>query len=176
MEKDFNFDSYCGIYCGACSIMVSYRKGIMDPLANFFNETNVRAFLAMEGNEYPEGETFEHKCSGCKTSTLFINCRPCKIRSCAVEKKVEHCVECGSYPCQLFEARMCNPEIQQNLPHTRMSVVNLDRIKTAGTDQWLAEQAKAWQCPDCGTGFSWYASVCSGCGRELDSLKDYQSK
>ncbi|MGE5423269.1 MAG: DUF3795 domain-containing protein [Ignavibacteriales bacterium] len=169
----FNFDSYCGIYCGACSIMVSYRTGEKDPLANFFNEENVRSFLAMEGHAYPEGEPFEHKCEGCKTNTLFINCRPCQIRACAQEKKVEHCVECRAYPCPLFEARMCNPQIQQNLPHSKMPVINLDRIKEVGFDQWLTEQEAAWSCPDCGNSFSWYAAVCSKCGRELNSLKDY---
>lgn len=167
-----NFDSYCGIYCGACSIMVSYRTGIKDPLANFFNEENVRSFFAMQGNEYPEGEPFEHKCSGCKTDILFVNCRPCKIRPCAEAKNLQHCGECSDYPCQLFNFQFCNPDIQKNLPHSKMAVINLDRIKETGVSRWLVEQEAVWRCPDCGTGFSWYASVCSHCGRELDSLKN----
>ncbi|MGE5396052.1 MAG: DUF3795 domain-containing protein [Chitinophagales bacterium] len=173
--SDFNFDSVCGIYCGACSIMASYRTGIKDPLALFFNEANVKSFLTSQGQTYPENEPFEHKCHGCKTSTLFINCRPCPIRACAVEKKAEHCIECEQYPCDLFSSRMCNPEIAQNLPHTKAAVKNLNRIKEVGLNQWLTEQEKAWRCPDCGTDFSWYASACGKCGRDLNSLKDYNS-
>lgn len=115
----FNYDTYCGIYCGACSIMMSHRTGRKDPLALQFTEENIRAFLASQGEKYPEGEEFSHNCTGCKTATLFINCRPCKIRKCAVEKKVEHCIECGEYPCQLFSTIMVNPQVQQTLPHTR---------------------------------------------------------
>jgi len=167
-----NFDSYCGIFCGACSIMVSYRTGIKDPLAEFFNEENVRSFFAMQGVEFPD-EPFEHKCNGCKTDVLFVNCRPCRIRACAEAKNVQHCVECSDYPCELFKFQFCNPDVHEKLPHSKMSVINLDRIKETGVSRWLAEQEASWRCPDCGTGFSWYANVCSHCGRELDSLKDF---
>lgn len=168
-----NFDSYCGIYCGACSVMMSHRTGIKDALAEFFNEENVRSFLAMQGVAYPEDEVFSHQCCGCKTDTVFINCRPCRIRVCAVEKGLEHCVDCGEYPCGMYSFQMNNPDVQQNLPHTKCSMRNLERIKETGTAAWLAEQETVWQCPDCKTSYSWYAPVCSQCGRSLDDVKPY---
>ncbi|WP_366946827.1 DUF3795 domain-containing protein [Desulfosporosinus nitroreducens] len=38
------------------------------------------------------------KCDGCKSNNLFINCKHCKIRACAINRKVEHCNECNQYP------------------------------------------------------------------------------
>jgi hypothetical protein len=171
--SEFRLDTFCGIYCGACSILMSYRTGEKDQLALFFNEENVRAFLAAQGEKYPEGEPFEHKCTGCKTSTLFINCRPCKIRKCAMEKGLEHCIECAEYPCEILKFFMCNQEVQQKLPHTKVPLKNLERIKEIGVARWLVEQERIWQCPDCGLNSSWYAGTCSQCGRDLNSIKDY---
>ncbi|WP_427846332.1 DUF3795 domain-containing protein [Desulfosporosinus lacus] len=38
------------------------------------------------------------KCNGCKSNNLFINCKHCVIRACAINPKVEHCNECNQYP------------------------------------------------------------------------------
>jgi hypothetical protein len=47
-------------------------------------------------------------------------------------------------------------------------LVNLEDLKTKGSDRWLAEQAQRWTCK-CGAGFSWYEVLCHRCGAPLPS-------
>ncbi|HUW63318.1 MAG TPA: hypothetical protein VMW83_01260 [Spirochaetia bacterium] len=35
---NFNYDSYCGPYCGSCSIMVAYQTGQKDKFASFLHD------------------------------------------------------------------------------------------------------------------------------------------
>jgi hypothetical protein len=44
MKENFNYDSYCGIYCGACDIMMTYKTGRKHKLATFWDESTVRTF------------------------------------------------------------------------------------------------------------------------------------
>ena len=57
-ESEFIYDSYCGIYCGSCFVMLAYtqnRDGTIPP------QWNIR--------------DAELKCHGCKSDILFENCK-----------------------------------------------------------------------------------------------------
>ncbi len=153
---DFNYDTYCGLYCGACSIIKAYQTGIKDPLACLLSDE-----LGME-----------LKCHGCKTDSVFGNCAVCQIRNCAREKGVERCLNCSDFPCPNFGTMEF---ILEALPHWNTVAANQESIKKQGTVRWLEEQANQWECPDCRTDYSWYAAQCSNCGKDLGELKPYRN-
>jgi len=161
---DFNYDSYCGIYCGACDIMMTYKTGKIHKLASFWNESTVKTFQKKTGIPYDENKPFTYKCNGCKSDTLFVNCAVCRIRDCAVSAKVEHCIDCNKYPCNLIVE---SQKVEPLLPHLKSNHTNMETITKAGITRWLAEQENMWKCPGCKTGFSWYTGKCQNCGKDL---------
>jgi hypothetical protein len=132
---NFN-DSYCGIYCGACSIRKHGETGDGD------------AFIACCGS-VPKSEL---ACSGCKSKTVYMGCRGCELLDCAVVRGLTHCADCAEYPCRIYKKWYSAAEI---LPHVREAAVNLETIKRDGNETWLKTQEKRWSCPDCGAAHSW---------------------
>jgi hypothetical protein len=176
--SEFNLDTYCGLYCGACSIHMAYKTGEKDPFACYWTESTVTQFLQTRGALYPEGEALEHKCHGCKSDTIFINCKSCPMRSCAISRKVEHCaLDCKEFPCAFYQV----PDSEEAkkflsmIPHTKAIPKNVMTIKEFGVSEWLNEQEKAWKCPECQTEFSWYTKICANCGKDLEKIKDFNN-
>lgn len=162
--RESHYDSYCGIYCGACDIMMAYKTGHKGRLASFWNEENVRTFHRVTGTAYDDGMDFEMQCHGCKSDDLFVNCKNCLIRECAIAKKITHCIDCAEYPCGKIGQMK---KIEGILPHLKGNKKNLEAIKSAGLEKWLSGQEEKWKCPQCGSNFSWYAGICNSCGRNL---------
>jgi len=162
---EFNLDSYCGIYCGACDIMMSYKTGKKQKLASFWNEATVKSLQKGLGLSYDDNQAFTFECHGCKSDQIFINCRVCRIRDCAINRKMDHCIDCEKYPCDLTAGMKKN---EFSLPHIKDNHSNMVTIKKSGTDQWLSEQEKKWKCPECDTNFSWYSARCNKCGKNLN--------
>lgn len=129
--NEVNLDSYCGIFCGACSVSMHGVTGRAD------------RFVACLGS-VPKGEI---ACRGCKSNSLYTGCRVCSFRDCTVEKGVAHCVDCVDYPCKMY-AKWQTAE--KFLPHVREASASLAAIKRDGVDTWLAAQKKRWSCPYCG--------------------------
>ena len=154
----FNSDSYCGLYCGACDILMAYKHGYEEKIAPYLNV-----------------EPSQIKCHGCKTDTIFGNCNNCKIRNCAIIKNVEHCIHCDDFPCNNFHATLFSKEHSNKFPHVKIIPNNLEDIKNIGVEQWLKEQENKWKCPECQTDFSWYTPKCTKCGKDLDKTKDYNN-
>ncbi len=154
----FNYDSYCGLYCGSCSILKAYQTGISDKFALFMGE---EAGLKL-------------KCHGCKSDTVFVNCANCKIRTCAIDKGVKRCLDCKDFPCSLFNVDEFK-FVLDKLPHLKTIQNNLVTIMNNGVDEWLKEQSKRWKCPDCQTDFSWYADNCSKCGKDLSEIIGFKN-
>ena len=171
--SNFNYDSYCGNYCGACSIILADKTGSKDQLASYWTESTLKAYLQVQGIELTAEDNLQLRCNGCKSDTLFINCKHCKIRACAINRKVEHCSECNDYPCQLLKGSLLNKDIQGKLPHLKVTSDNLTTIKNVGVEQWLNGQEKQWKCPECHADTSWYMFSCANCGKDLSGDKDY---
>jgi hypothetical protein len=164
---DFNFDSYCGNYCGACSIMMAYRTGKLDQFASYWTKENLIESLKAQGICVSEKDSLKLQCHGCKTDTVFINCKHCKIRDCAIGRNMDHCFNCADFPCHLFNNTLFNKDMQQMLPHLKLVKENQNYIKEKGIERWLEEQAKRWKCPECQTTASWYTMSCTNCSADL---------
>lgn len=141
-------DSYCGICCGACSVLVHGVTGQSDGFTSC-----LKAIPAAE-----------LACLGCKSELVYGGCRNCSIRSCAKERAVSHCCECSSYPCAMYSKW---EKASRFLPHVREAATNLSQIRQHGVDAWVEAQTSRWACPRCGTRFSWYAAACGQCGQNL---------
>ncbi len=159
----YNYDSYCGIYCGACDIHVAYVTGQRSRFASFFTEPTLKALITLRNIPYQQSD-LGLKCHGCKSDTVFINCSDCPIRACAVARKVEHCIDCGDYPCAILQKRKT---MEGLLPHLAGNHENMASIRKSGLEQWLLEQDAKWKCPECQTRFAWYTGHCSYCGADL---------
>lgn len=150
---EFQLDSYCGLYCGACFIMNSYRQNRNDCLPD--------EWISPIHDK-------EIKCHGCKSDLVFENCRGCRIRTCAQAKKIEFCNECSEFPCEKI-----NNLKKLNLAHLKVAIHNLEIIKEIGIQEWLKQQEKRWMCSNCGYSFSWYEKKCTECGIDLfNSIKE----
>ena len=134
----FKEDAYCGLYCGACELLVATREGTLDALAE-------------QRDMPPEDLT----CYGCKTARSSIYCQTCAIKQCARARQVEFCVECADYPCERLRAFQGDGK-----PHKAVLQKNLAAINAQGVDAWLAAQQRRWNCPACGVRFAYYARSC----------------
>jgi hypothetical protein len=143
-----NSDSYCGIYCGACSVRRHGETGCGD------------GFIACCGS-VPKSEL---ACGGCKSDTVYMGCRGCRIRDCAMDRGLTYCGDCADYPCKIYKKWYSAARI---LPHVHETAVNLEAIKRNGIETWLEAQKTRWLCPNCGVPFSWYTVACDKCGLSL---------
>ena len=149
---DYRYDAYCGLYCGACYVMLANEKGTIEKIGKDLN-------LAPE----------DVLCGGCKSDTRFVGCRDCYIRNCAKEKELNYCFECKDFPCDYFG------RFVKLKPHLISTTENLQAIKNNSLDFWLNEQKKRWQCPSCNENFSWYEFECQSCKNPVNGynyLKD----
>ncbi|MBN2040864.1 MAG: DUF3795 domain-containing protein [Spirochaetes bacterium] len=145
--NNFNPDTYCGIYCGACSIAMYGETGHPDDFSACLERIPREKMV----------------CGGCKSDTVYPGYRMCILRPCAQEKGVEHCIDCVDYPCKIYSKWN---SMAKSLPHIGEASASLELIKCEGVDHWIAGQKKRWSCPDCGASFSWYQSECRNCGHK----------
>ncbi len=146
----FRYDTLCGLYCGACDVLIANENNTVEELANSWN---------MDPDVL--------RCHGCKSDVIAVYCTDCGIRACAVQKEVEYCFQCDEYPCpRLMDFR------NDDHPHHSIVLQNLGSIRTKGIDKWLEEQRVRWNCSDCGNGVSWYDKTCAVCGSRLYSCED----
>jgi hypothetical protein len=145
MTMPFRYDTYCGLYCGACEILLA-------------NENGTREIVAKAWNRDPE----QLRCMGCKTPVNSAFCSQCDIKACAKAKQVETCSDCGDYPC----ARLTGFRYDK-YPHHSIIFQNLTSIQSCGMDPWLEQQRDRWTCATCGTRFGWYSQACPVCGSSL---------
>lgn len=88
MEK--NLIGACGIYCRACD--------------HYFANTEDGKHLM--DNEKIAQRVNEHPCKGCKAENekeICAYCVNCDVRLCSIEKNVELCTQCTSYPCEKLD-------------------------------------------------------------------------
>ena len=168
---EIRYDTYCGLYCGACDIMQAYQKELKTGTPSQWYE------MPDEFQQHIPRGTIE--CHGCKTDKVYIGCRKCPIRRCARKKEgIESCLDCRKYPCLIYKIASAVKrfrKLEQKLPHLKAIRKNLDTIQKKGMQAWLQEQEELWKCPDCQTTFSWYQRKCPQCTRDLEGLKDFES-
>jgi hypothetical protein len=100
------FDSYCGIYCGACPVMAANLKGNVEEKAKAWG-ANAKDLV----------------CNGCKTRTNAKFCKECVMRLCAIDRGVDFCADCEEYPCPSFQTFQ-----RDRYPHHTLVAPNLAAI------------------------------------------------
>jgi hypothetical protein len=167
--QEFKYESYCGLYCGACEIMVAYRRGLTENKVPRWEDLHDPLRKILKPGEI--------KCFGCKTDTVFQGCAVCPIRKCGRKKPdIETCLDCARFPCFRFSLMKFVRKFlgyDKKLPHLKTVSENQCTIKEKGVSVWLAEQQNQWQCPGCHTAISWYQEKCSICGRDLEPPGNY---
>ncbi len=142
---EFRLDTYCGLYCGACDILIANWHGAVEELAQAWSVD-------------PESL----RCQGCKSEVVCIYCAGCAIRQCAQSRKLEFCFECEEYPCAGLVAFR-----NDGTSHHAIVLRNQQFIRDQGWERWLEAQQGRWTCPKCGAGFCWYDQKCKNCGTAL---------
>jgi hypothetical protein len=143
-------DSFCGIYCDACSVRRFGETGRAD------------GFVSCLGNVPAD----KIACSGCRSASPYAGCQACPLRDCATAKGVSRCLDCAEYPCPSY---LMWQKAGALLPHVREARLSLETIRRDGLDAWLAAQRVRWSCPSCGSPLSWYARECGACGGAVGS-------
>jgi hypothetical protein len=150
----FRYDTFCGLYCGACDVLQANTNDTLEALASAWGTTIERL-----------------RCRGCKSAVNAVYCVDCDIKACAASKAIAYCFECADYPC----TRLVGFRNDEH-PHHSVLLHNLGRIRRLGTEQWLADERARWSCPQCGASFTWYEEVCRVCGTELYDCRDEERK
>jgi len=146
---EFRYDTYCGLYCGACPFLLATERG--------------RLAALVKGESIPEADA---ACHGCKSAAANLFCRDCELSACARGRGVAFCGDCGDYPCGRLTSF-------RNDKYAHHSVVfkNLARIRDAGAATWLVEQEARWRCQKCGERAAWYDGQCPNCGAPFQDCR-----
>ncbi len=81
-EMDYKYDGYCGLFCGACPLLLAGKAG---------------------GGPNP--------CHGCKSDHPAGHCTTCAIKVCAEEKGFSFCYECSELgDCTKMREFMADPK------------------------------------------------------------------
>jgi predicted RNA-binding Zn-ribbon protein involved in translation (DUF1610 family) len=147
---EFKLDAYCGLYCGACPMMLAHQNGELE------------AFAERIGRK-PE----DVRCFGCKSDKVASFCATCELRQCAGSKGFDSCFRCEELPCDPFVAFRDD----EQWPYHAAVPKNLERIQQTGVEVWLEEQDARWRCPKCGTRFAWQDEECKSCGEKVSNYK-----
>ncbi len=160
-DEEINLIAPCGIYCGACDMMLGRsmsHANEMYSILNGFNFADVGPyFLGMESEKVTdflnilERWSAYGKCPGCFEGESNNGClvdrgnRTCPVKSCAKEKNYLTCAECELMPCKgssetqnLFQDAAALLELISKR-YTNWNIRNLERIKEIGYREFLDE-------------------------------------
>lgn len=136
----------CGIYCPECSFKVAFETQ---------NRAHVVAMPA-KYDKYKTADFAEYDCSGCTPENRDANC---EIKQCVTARKLEHCGQCGEFPCTLS-----NNFAADGIPHHKKAKEHLEYVRKHGLDRFIEEKEKQIKCV-CGEKLSWYVTKCLVCGK-----------
>jgi hypothetical protein len=75
---------------------------------------------------------------------------------------VTWCFQCREFPCpRLWDFR--DVHIVNGISHHAHVIEDLQYMKEHGMEQWVEEQERAGQCPNCGKRLYWFARECPTC-------------
>jgi hypothetical protein len=113
----------CGLACFICGL---YEENITDEVVDSFAQKGIPA------DEVP--------CKGCRAQDgkhFHLSEDGCATLDCAKAKGVEICSDCSEFPCALL-APLADQAAEY--PHN-FKLYNLCRIRLAGLDHWIEEEA-----------------------------------
>lgn len=141
-------ETFCGGYCGACPLYMATMHGTIDALSIAINKP---AEMIL--------------CYGCKSGHVAKEwCEDCFIKRCCLEKQIDTCIECSTYPC----SELIEFQNREDFPYHKEHASLLEIIKNQGMQSWRKTNEKRWSCPDCGTPYNWEQKTCVTCGNAVD--------
>jgi hypothetical protein len=125
---------YCGLYCENCAVKVK-----VEPASKKLYEEMKKAGFEGVIEMLPDGDKFWIFLKGMVEDGVCISCKEgdgnpnCAISKCAIEKGIEMCVLCESYPCEEFTQLF---EVQTTLKHDNLL------LHDEGIEAWSKLQDK----------------------------------
>jgi hypothetical protein len=85
----------------------------------------------------------------------------CHIKNCSrlKSRRSRFCVGCNEFPCFLI----LRLDKRYQLNYGVSPIANLRRIKEKGIRKFVAEEAREWACPTCGTFLCMHEPLCLTC-------------
>jgi hypothetical protein len=141
----------CGLYCGACGVYIATQE----------NDEKIREKFSKAFGS-PVAET---RCMGCLSDNhddIFSYCKVCPIKTCVKDRKIEGCFQCGDFPCSFID----NFPVEEG---KRVILRSIPIWKKLGTEKWLEQEVKRFQCSSCGTPFYRGGKFCRKCKAPLQT-------
>ena len=129
-EEQKNLIACCGLYCGACPIYDTGKRGDLKHLGQI-----ARAMADYLGRAV---EVSDLACEGCLSEVVAAHCRDCALRACALGKGLACCAECPDFPCQRIM------DFSRDGIHSEV-LDNIQRQREIGIDAWIEEQERRQQ-------------------------------
>ena len=110
---------------------------------------------------------FGYTVSGKRRKMKCIGCKP-RDKSCAflkkyckklTKKEVDYCYECSDFPC--FHLEKIDKLYRER--YNMSMIENLEYIRDNGVDEFLMQQEKKYQCPECGGVICVHNKKCYSC-------------
>jgi hypothetical protein len=114
----------CGLDCSNCEV----------------HESNLTEAMALRIHQKFSVPMEEIACKGCRQqdgSHWHLPAEGCATLTCAKEKGVDFCCDCGDFPCRLLAPVA---DGASTYPHN-MKLYNLCRIRKVGIEKWFEEAA-----------------------------------
>ncbi|MBN1551194.1 DUF3795 domain-containing protein, partial [bacterium] len=114
----YRLDAYCGLYCGACPVLIANKTGTVEA-------------AAAQWKVKPE----QIVCHGCKSDMVSHFCTDCTFKKCAEKKGIDFCHQCDDFPCEALTVFR-----NDAYPHHSIIFRNLEQLREVGLDRWLELQ------------------------------------
>lgn len=128
---------YCGLYCGNCL---------------FYQNT-------VKGTGTDPGDGMIYMCRGCNSGEVTPWCTDCGIKTSCRNKEIRTCIECDSFPCDMMNGFMNDPEY----PYHRDVPEMMRLLDEMGLEAWAEEMKKRYTCDTCGEQFTYFDRKCPRC-------------
>lgn len=161
MESRPEWLSPCGLYCGVCAIRIAHQDNntkLKEKLAQLYKGGTPGKGALPNAAELTAADIH---CGGCLSNDLFLHCRQCDIRNCAIRKGYSGCHECEEFPCRFIE----------EFPMTVGKKVILRAVpyrKAHGAETWVCDEEARYVCPNCGNPVFRGAMRCNRCRTDLN--------
>ena len=105
----------------------------------------------------------KNRCEGCTSNSENKPnyCKTCIIKNCVLLKETASgfCYDCSKYPCK----RLKQLDKRYRTKYAMSMLENLDFIKTAGLNEFLANESVRWKCNSCGGSICVHRGYCLKC-------------
>ena len=142
----------CGLYCGVCRIYKGYKSNDLDFKKEVLSTLN-----------HPETKSVDDiACTGCLSNGIvYVFCQSCPIRDCIKNKGFEGCYQCDDFPCEII-TNWSDPIDK------KIILRSIPAWKELGTEKWVEQEEKRYQCPKCGNKLYHGVKKCNKCNLTVD--------